>query len=100
MIKLLASAQKRLLLSSSLLIAAGALATPAAHAQSIIMAGSYQNFDVLNNTGGTAYGFEMEVQGVKSSDLTRIFPSNFPNLNVIRYGVGTATDIPGGVIVR
>jgi hypothetical protein len=64
------------------------------------MAGSYQNFDVLNNTGGTAYGFEMEVHGVSKSQLTRIFPSNFPNLNVIRYGVGTATDIPGGVIVR
>src|SRR5579862_8151189 len=27
-------------------------------AQSIVMAGSYQNFDVLNNTGQPTYGFE------------------------------------------
>jgi hypothetical protein len=80
---------------------AGWTLTPAAaQAQSIVMAGNYQNFDVLNNTGGTVYGFEMEVYGVTSSQLTRIFPSNFPNLNVIRYGVGTATDFPGGVRVR
>jgi len=79
------------------LLAASPLAT---RAQSIIMAGSYQNFDVLNNTGGTVYGFEMEVYGVSKAQLTRIFPSNFPNPNVIRYGVGTATDFPGGVRVR
>src|SRR6185436_13609409 len=68
-------------------------------AQAIVMAGSYQNFDVLNNTGGPTYGFEMEVHGVSKSQLTRIFPSNF-NAGVIRYGFGTATDIPGGVRVR
>jgi hypothetical protein len=70
-----------------------------AQAQSIVMAGSYQNFDVLNHTGGEAYGFEMEVHGVSKSQLTRIFPSNF-NAAVIRYGVGTATDFPAGVLVR
>jgi hypothetical protein len=79
--------------------AAGLAAPGAAHAQSIVMAGSYQNFDVLNNTGEPTEGFEMEVHGVKSSDLTRIFPSNF-NAGVIRYGFGSAVDIPGGVIVR
>jgi hypothetical protein len=68
-------------------------------AQSIIMAGSYQNFDVLNNTGGPTCGFEMEVWGVSKSQLTRIFPSNF-NAGVIRYGFGTATDFPGGTTVR
>ncbi len=69
------------------------------HAQTVVMAGNYQNFDVLNNTGGEACGFEMEVHGVSSSQLTRIFPSNF-NPNVIRYGFGTATDFPGGTFVR
>jgi List-Bact-rpt repeat protein len=77
--------------------------TPGAQAQvaapAIAMAGSYQNFDVLNNTGGPTYGFEMEVYGVSKSQLTRIFPSNF-NAGVIRYGFGTATDFPGGVRVR
>jgi hypothetical protein len=50
------------------------------------MAGSYGNFDVLNNTGGPTRGFEMEVWGVNSSQIFRIFPSNF-NASVIRYGV-------------
>jgi hypothetical protein len=44
-------------------------------------------------------GFEMEVWGVSSSQLTRIFPSNF-NAGVIRYGFGKATDFPGGTTVR
>ena len=70
-----------------------------AHAQAIVMAGSYQNFDVLNNTGGQACGFEMEVWGVNKAQLSRIFPSNF-NASVIRYGFGIATDFPGGVYVR
>ena len=68
-------------------------------APAVAMAGSYQNFDVLNNTGEPTYGFEMEVHGVSKSQLTRIFPSNF-NAGVIRYGFGNATDIPGGVLVR
>src|SRR4029077_4794540 len=67
------------------------------YAQTVV--GNYQNFDVLNNTGGEACGFEMEVHGVSSSQVTRIFPSNF-NAGVIRYGFGTATDFPGGVYVR
>ena len=70
-----------------------------AQAQAIVMAGVYQNFDVLNNTGAPTYGFEMEVWGVSKSQLTRIFPSNF-YATVIRYGFGTATDFPGGVYVR
>ena len=70
-----------------------------AQAQAIVMAGNYQNFDVLNSTGAPTYGFEMEVHGVSASQLTRIFPSNF-NAGVIRYGFGTATDFPGGVYVR
>lgn len=82
------------------LLAACVLGAPAAaHAQAVVMAGNYQNFDVLNNTGAPTYGFEMEVWGVSSSQLTRIFPSNF-NASVIRYGLGTATDFPGGVYVR
>lgn len=65
----------------------------------LVMAGSYQNFDVLNNTGGPAYGFEMDVYGVSKSQLTRIFPSNF-DATVIRYGLGSATDFAGGVAVK
>ena len=70
-----------------------------AQAQAVVMAGNYQNFDVLNSTGGETHGFEMEVWGVSAAQLTRIFPSNFYP-SVIRYGFGTATDFPGGVYVR
>jgi hypothetical protein len=70
-----------------------------AGAQAVVMAGSYQNFDVLNSTGAPTYGFEMEVHGVSAAQLYRIFPSNF-NATVIRYGFGKAIDIPGGVLVR
>ena len=76
-------------------IGAQAQVAPAA----ITMAGNYQNFDVLNGTGGETCGFEMEVHGVSAADVFRIFPSNF-NQNVIRYGFGTATDFPGGVYIR
>src|SRR6185312_9714244 len=76
--------------AAALASAALACAPALVHAQAVVMAGSYQNFDVLNNTGGEACGFEMEVHGVSSSQLTRIFPSNF-NPSVIRYGFGTAT---------
>ena len=82
-------------------LAAAALSALAfgAQAQAVVMAGNYQNFDVLNDNNVPACGFEMEVWGVSKSQLTRIFPSNF-NAGVIRYGFGQATDFPGGVYVR
>ena len=69
-----------------------------AQAQATVVAGTYQNFDVLNTTGAPTYGFEMEVHGVSKSQIYRIFPVGLPS--AIRYGVGTATDIAGGVVVR
>jgi hypothetical protein len=82
------------------LMSVGLMSVPTgAQAQAIVMAGAYQNFDVLNNTGEPTEGFEMEVWGVSASQVTRIF-GNFANLNLIRYGVGTATDFQYGVYVR
>lgn len=90
----------RSLIIGALMSVLGIMSVPTdVRAQAVVMAGSYQNFDVLNNTGAPTYGFEMEVWGVSASQLTRIFPSNF-NAGVIRYGFGTATDFPGGVYVR
>jgi List-Bact-rpt repeat protein len=90
----------RKLILGALISVLGIMSVPRdVRAQVVVMAGSYQNFDVLNNTGEPTYGFEMEVWGVSASQLTRIFPSNF-NAGVIRYGFGTATDFPGGVYVR
>jgi hypothetical protein len=39
--------------------------------------GSYDNFDCFNDTGKTAEGFEIDVEDVGPSDITRIFPDNF-----------------------
>ena len=89
----------RNLIFGALLSAGLASVSAGVQAQGIVMAGNYQNFDVLNNTGGPTCGFEMEVWGVSKAQLTRIFPSNF-NRTVIRYGFGTATDFPGGTTVR
>jgi Divergent InlB B-repeat domain len=62
-----------------------------AQAQSVSLAAGYQNLDVLNNTGQVAHGFEMEIWGANTSQITSIFPSAV-NAGVIRYGVGTATN--------
>ena len=51
-----------------------ALAHPGASAQVVA---SYDNFDVFNDTGETAEGFEIDVEDVQVADLTREFPSNF-----------------------
>jgi hypothetical protein len=61
-----------MLLAASLLLAASAMSPGAAEAQSIIMAGSYQNFDVLNNTGGTAYGFQTRESACVSTSVASL----------------------------
>ena len=64
-----------------------AMALPGmAHAQVI---GSYDNFDVFNDTGQTAEGFEIDVEDVDPTQLTREFPSNFAQSWLIRYGLPT-----------
>lgn len=61
--------------------------------------GTLANFDALNDTGQETHGFEIQLEGISSRDLTRIF-GNWGGTDVIRYGQGTATDYPGGVYVR
>lgn len=53
--------------------------------------GSYDNFDCFNDTGEEAEGFEIDVEDVGSSDLTREFPSNFAQPWLIRYGLPVVT---------
>jgi hypothetical protein len=54
--------------------------------------GSYDNFDCFNDTGEEAEGFEIDVEDISPSDLTREFPSNFSSTPwVIRYGLPTVT---------
>jgi hypothetical protein len=72
-------------------------------AQTATVVGYPSNFDAVNNTGGETHGFEIEADGISSSDLTRIFGDNFIEPGgpcLIRYCMGTAVDFPGGVYIR
>lgn len=59
--------------------------------------GSLANFDVVNDTGKTAHGFEIDMPGIHSSDITSIFgaANRWPNME--RYGNPTVTDYGTGV---
>lgn len=46
----------------------------AATAQTIV--GDLNNFDTLNDTGQTCYGFEIEIEGVRSTDITYTYDWN------------------------
>lgn len=51
--------------------------------------GPLANFDVVNDTGGTAHGFEIEIEDITASNITPIFgdANRWPNME--RYGVPT-----------
>src|SRR5450631_4746235 len=68
------------------------------HAQTPVIVGSSANFDAINNTGGSVYGFEIEADGITSQDITRIFGGAPPCY--IRYCQGFAVDFAGGVYIR
>lgn len=79
-------------------------AIPALASASVI--GYLGNFDVINDTGSTAHGFEIELEGLHSSDITdtfggegRGFPSGRgfdPATSVVRYGAPTVTEYSNG----
>ncbi len=82
------------------LVASAASAAPGVASAAVI--GFLGNFDVINDTGGTAHGFEIELEGLHSSDITdtfggagRGFPSGRgfdPNIAVQRYGAPTVSE--------
>lgn len=57
--------------------------------------GTLSNFDVFNDTGKEAHGFEIELDGITSKDISFKFASPY-----IRYGTPVVVDFPGGVYVR
>jgi hypothetical protein len=77
---------------------------PLAVSASVI--GFLGNFDVINDTGQTAHGFEIELEGLHSSDITDTFGGagrGFPsgrgfdaNLAVQRYGAPTVAEYFNG----
>lgn len=74
-----------------------------AQAQTAITVGYPANFDAVNNTGEETHGFEIEADGIQSTDITRIFGGNFLQPGgpcFIRYCAGQAVDFPGGVYIR
>ena len=66
-----------------------AFASVPAHSQ---VFGSLANFDVVNDTGENAHGFEIEIEDIHSSDITSIFgaANRWPNME--RYGAPTVTE--------
>lgn len=89
------------------LAAAGVLLAASSSAGAAVF-GSLANFDVVNDTGFNAYGFEIEIED-PSYDHTMItsvfgYDRNFGLAGgpgaVERYGVPTITDLPTGVLIR
>ena len=66
-----------------------ALSVQNAHAQ---VFGSLANFDVVNDTGKTAHGFEIDIRDIHSGDISSLFgaANRWPNME--RYGAPTVTD--------
>lgn len=79
-------------------VSALVLAAPAA---ATAIYGTLGNFDVVNDTGNTAYGFEIDLEGIHSTDITDTFGGAgryFPP-TVERYGSPTITDTATGVLI-
>ncbi len=77
--------------SSALLLAMLAAAPIASQAQTITLFGALSNFDVLNDTGQDAHGFEIEIDGITSAQAPYYFTAT-------RYGGPSIIPIQNGVI--
>lgn len=63
------------------------------HADTATIYGSLGNFDVVNNTGQSAHGFEIELEGLQPADVVYSFSAQ-------RYGLSRIVPTATGVIVR
>lgn len=93
----------------SVIIFVAALSLPfAPRVATASVIGFLGNFDVINDTGQTAYGFEIELEGIHSSDITDVFGGpgrGFPTgrgfdpaTSVERYGAPTISEYSNGGI--
>jgi len=75
------------------LLACAAFVVPA----SASVFGPLANFDVVNDTGKTAHGFEIDVDGIAPSEITSLFgdASRWPGME--RYGSPVVSVTPTGV---
>jgi len=67
-----------------------------ATASAEVQYGTLSNFDVFNDTGEETHGFEIELDGVSSSDISYTFGAPYQ----ARYGTPTIENFAGGVYVR
>lgn len=89
---------------SALVVATAIAMAPSIGSAAVI--GFLGNFDVINDTGSTAHGFEIDLEGLHSSDITdtfggvgRGFPSGRgfdPATSVQRYGAPTISEYTNG----
>lgn len=79
------------------LLSLAAVAFPAAAQAGVY--GSLDNFDVVNDTGDEAHGFEIDIEGAHAADITSLFgaATRWPNME--RYGSPTVTDTATGVSI-
>ncbi|MDP2031667.1 MAG: PEPxxWA-CTERM sorting domain-containing protein [Thiobacillus sp.] len=90
--------------SCAMAVAASMAIAPSVSSASVF--GFLGNFDVINDTGSVAHGFEIDLEGLHSSDITdtfggvgRGFPSGRgfdPATSVQRYGAPTITEYSNG----
>ena len=84
------SAAKAAVGSSVLLLSL--LAAPVAVQAQVTLFGTPSNFDVLNDTGKDAHGFEIELDGITPADLAGVWTATrFPH---------TIVTIPGGIVIH
>jgi hypothetical protein len=62
--------------------------------------GSLSNFDVINDTGQPCHGFEIELDGLSSTDVVYTFAAPPGAPPYIRYSTPEIVPIAAGVIVR
>ncbi len=81
------------LLRPYMLLLALLLTSVTVHAQTVSLFGSLANFDVYNDTGQDAHGFEIELDGITPGQISYVFSSS-------RYGGPTVIPFAGGIYVR
>ncbi len=73
---------------TALFLAMAALAAPGAYASTAY--GDLNNFDTVNDTGQECHGFEIEIEGVRSTDITYTYDWNHYGPPRITEGTNTS----------
>jgi hypothetical protein len=81
--------------TTTLLLGAALALVLFAPARASTIYGALGNFDCINDTGSPAHGFEIELDGIDSSQVFATFGSPYN-----RYGTPTKTTIGGNTFVR